>query len=80
MTKGTLNRDVLKAKELRDKRKPLLEAWDIAKGNILIGVDVVTAERMEYLKEWYRDVLDLDETAINIVPKEIMKYKATDKR
>lgn len=74
MTRLTLNREALKEKELREKRKPLLDAWDITKSNILFGVDVVTDERKAELLAWYRAILDLDETAISSVPPEVEKY------
>lgn len=74
MTRLTLNADKLKRDALRDKRAKLLDAWDIAKGNILIGVDVVTDEQMQALIAWYKRVLDLDEQAIEKPPQEIQRY------
>lgn len=74
MTRLTLNADKLKRDALRDKRAKLLDAWDIAKGNILIKVDIVTDEQMKELIAWYKRVLDLDEQAIENPPQEIVRY------
>lgn len=74
MTHLTLNRNEIHAKELRAKRAPLLDAWDIAKGNIILGIDTVSPERMADLITWYRAILELDEKALDTVPEEIKKY------
>lgn len=74
MRRTHLNDEVIRVKELRDKRKPILEAWDIAKGNIAVGVEVVTAERKAELIAWYKKMLDLDEEALSNIPQEVAKY------
>lgn len=74
MTRLTLNAEKLKQDKLREKRAKLLDAWDIAKGNILIKVDIVTDEQMQELIAWYKKVLDLDEQAIENPPQEIVRY------
>ena len=58
----------------RQLRKPILDAFDIYKSNVYYGVVTETdAEHYEILY-WYQFLLDLDEYALNNVPKAIAKY------
>ena len=64
--------EVLEAK--RQLREPILRAFDIYKSNVYYGVVTETdAEHYEILY-WYQLLLDLDEYALNNVPKAIAKY------
>lgn len=74
MTTLKLNKKALKEKELRAKRLPLLQAFDILKSNIYFGIDVITEEERHVLTEWYMAVLDLSEEAINNPPAKVAKY------
>lgn len=58
----------------RQLREPILRAFDIYKSNVYYGVVTETdAEHYEILY-WYQLLLDLDEYALNNVPKAIAKY------
>lgn len=56
--------------ELRNKRKPLLEAFDLWEKAVLRGRENDSQEVMD----WYRSLLDLDEIAFENIPKEIKYY------
>lgn len=55
---------------LREKRKPLLEAFDKWEKAVLRGREVDSSVVMN----WYKRILDLDKTAINTIPNEILYY------
>lgn len=59
---------------LRTLREPLLSAFDIYKQNVNYGILTETEEERETILAWYRDLCDLDETAIREVPAKIKKY------
>lgn len=59
---------------LREKRAPLLKAFDIYKSNLLIGALVVSEEEQQEVITWYNLILDLDEDAINNPPEIIIRY------
>lgn len=59
---------------LRKKREPLLKAFDVYKANVNYGIVSETEEQKATILEWYSKVLNLDETALNDVPREVEKY------
>ena len=59
---------------LRTLREPLLAAFDIYKQNVNYGILTETEEEHASVTAWYRDLCDLDETAIREVPAKIKKY------
>lgn len=59
---------------LRQKRKPLLNAFDIYKSNVSYGVIEETGEEHNQITAWYQSILDLDETALDNVPNSIKRY------
>lgn len=61
---------IAKENELRAKRKPLLEAFDLWEKAVLRGREEDSTEVMD----WYRSLLDLDEIAFENIPKEIKYY------
>ncbi len=67
-----------KKTELRNKRKPLLDAYDRYKVNILYGIEKVDTLKeqtdKELIDDWYRKILDLNEGAINNPPERIKYY------
>lgn len=63
-----------KLKQLRNKRKPLLEAFDKYKTNVLYGITYENATTKLSITSWYNDLLDLKETAFTNVPSEIKYY------
>lgn len=74
MTNLKLNKEALREKELRAKRLPLLEAFDILKSNVYFGIDVITEEEKAVLMYWYGSVLNLSEEAIDNPPALVAKY------
>lgn len=63
---------IAKLEELRAKREPLLQAFDIYKSNVSYGI-VADINRVEIIT-WYNSILDLDEETINNPPQEIRRY------
>ena len=59
---------------LREKRAPLLKAFDIYKSNLLVGALVISEEEQQEVITWYNLILDLDEDAINNPPEIILRY------
>lgn len=59
---------------LRTLREPLLAAFDIYKSNVQYGILTETEEERGTVLAWYRDLLNLDESAIREVPKKIQQY------
>ena len=75
MLKKLLNKDTEEYRNfLRQKRKPLLQAFDIHKTNVSYGICVETTEQHEEIVNWYELILKLDETAIDNPPKEIARH------
>lgn len=58
--------------ELRQRREPLLQAFDVYKSNVSYGIEA-DVNRVEIIT-WYNSILDLDEEAINNPPIEIRRY------
>lgn len=63
---------IQKIEELRAKREPLLQAFDVYKSNVSYGIEA-DVNRVEIIT-WYNSILDLDEEAINNPPIEIRRY------
>lgn len=61
-----------KKEELRLRREPLLQAFDIYKSNVSYGIEA-DANRIKIIT-WYNSILDLDEKAISNPPQEIRRY------
>lgn len=59
-----------KMRELRKKRKPLLQAFDIWSSNVAVDIETSSEE----IKAWRLQVLDLNEDAMNMPPQKIMYY------
>lgn len=59
---------------LRNKREPLLKAFDIYKTNLIVGVISLSEEQKQEVITWYNLILDLDETAINNPPEAVSRY------
>lgn len=64
---------------LRNKRKPLLEAFDKYKTNVQYGIETEDAYTHEAILSWYHAILNLDNTntadnALNNVPARIRYY------
>ena len=56
--------------KLRQKRKPLLDAFDIWEKAVLRGREIDSTDIMK----WYQSILDLDENSLNAPPQEIRRY------
>ena len=63
---------IQKIEELRQKREPLLQAFDIYKSNVSYGIE--TDNNREEIVVWYKAILDLEESAIDNPPIEIRRY------
>lgn len=59
---------------LRQKRKPLLNAFDILKSNVNFGVDTLLETEKEEVLIWYSALLNLESWAFNVIPKKILRY------
>ena len=61
---------------LRNKRKPLLEAFDKYKSNVNYGVETEDKATREIILVWYNNLLNLVETAFNdnYIPEQIKYY------
>ena len=59
---------------LRDKREPLLKAFDIYKSNLIVGAITLHEDEKQKVITWYNLILDLDEDAINNPPQVILRY------
>lgn len=78
----TLNQDKVnrineaKIDRLRNKRKPLLEAFDKYKTNVNYGIIVEDEETKGRIISWYSDLLNLVESAFkeDNIPSEIKYY------
>lgn len=60
--------------QLRNKREPLLKAFDIYKTNVSYGVYNETIIEHNQIIAWYNAILNLDEEAINNVPNQIARF------
>lgn len=60
--------------ELRQRRTPLLNAFDILKGNFIFGIDQITDEEYEEIVKWYHSLLDLEAVAFVSIPDKVKKY------
>lgn len=58
----------------RNLRKPLLQAFDIYKSNVSYGVIIETEEEKAQTMAWYKNLLDLEDSALSSVPEKIKKY------
>lgn len=58
--------------ELRTRREPLLQAFDVYKSNVNYGIE--TDFNRENILKWYKAILDLNEEAISNPPEEIRRY------
>jgi hypothetical protein len=75
MLEKLLNKDTEEYRNhLRQKREPLLQAFDIHKTNVFYGICIETEEEHNEILKWYYDLLDLKETAINNVPQHIQRH------
>ena len=65
-----------KLKQLRNKRKPLLEAFDKYKSNVNYGVVTETETTREVIVTWYQGLLNLVESAFEdeYIPSQIKYY------
>ena len=65
-----------KLNQLRNKRKPLLEAFDKYKSNVNYGIVVEDEETRAKIVSWYSDLLNLVEIAFEEenIPSEIKYY------
>jgi hypothetical protein len=59
---------------LREKREPLLTAFDKYKSNVNYGVEFESDEQREKIIAWYRLLLELNEYAFNNVPDRVKYY------
>ena len=58
----------------RGLREPLLKAFDIYKSNVNYGIEIETIEENSEIVYWYRKLLDLEESALENIPKKISRY------
>ena len=58
----------------RSLREPLLKAFDIYKSNVYYGIITETAEEHTAILSWYKNLLDLKESALGNVPKKVEEY------
>ena len=58
----------------RSLREPLLKAFDIYKSNVNYGIEIETIEENSEIVYWYRKLLDLEESALENIPKKIARY------
>ncbi len=70
--------ELQKTEKLRNKREPLLEAYDRYKVNVLYGIEKIDTLKEQtdkkLIDDWYRKILDLNEEAINNLPEKIKYY------
>lgn len=76
---STLIDDLMKGtdyeqRELREKRKNLLLAFDKYKTNVQYGIEEESVIQHNKIMEWYHDLLDLKSEAFNNVPAKIQYY------
>lgn len=64
----------LSKEKLREKRIPLLKAFDIYKSNVVYGITKESEEQKNAMITWYELLLDLDEKAFKNVPNVINYY------
>lgn len=63
-------------KELRDKRVPLLKAFDVYKSSVAYGTEIETEEQRVKMMTWYNLLLALDEDAMKEenIPERVKYY------
>ena len=59
---------------LREKRKPVLVAFDAYKSSVAFGTEVETPEKHETIISWYEDLKKLKESAFENIPERIAYY------
>lgn len=59
---------------MRQLRAPLLAAFDIYRSHVSYHTIVENEERHVAIVSWYKDLLDLKQSAIEDVPNEIKHY------
>ena len=64
----------IRKNKLRQKRKPLLQAFDTYKTNVFYGIVQETAYDKLKIIAWYEGIKALDEEAINNIPDAIKYY------
>lgn len=60
--------------ELREKRVPLLKAFDVYKASVAYGVEFENDEQRDEIVKWYGDLLHLEESAFVVIPERIKYY------
>ena len=58
----------------RQLRAPLLAAFDIYRSHVSYQTVEESDERHDVIMAWYRDLLDLKQSALDNVPDEIKRY------
>lgn len=69
-----LNGSAERKNAIRQMRAPLLSAFDIYRSHVSYRTVAESEERHTLIMEWYRDLLDLKQTALENVPEEIKPY------
>ena len=59
---------------LRQKRVPLLNAFDKLKGNVNFGVESLTDSEKKEIIYWYKALLDIEEWAFKTIPQRVARY------
>ena len=59
---------------LRNKRKPILIAFDAYKSSVAFGTEVETPEQHEEIVLWYDDLKKLKESAFENIPERVAYY------
>lgn len=60
--------------ELRFKRVPLLKAFDVYKSNVNYGIVFESEEERQEIIEWYKSLLELEESSFETIPERIKYY------
>lgn len=58
----------------RQIRKPLLDAYDIHKGNVNYGTVTESEEEHSKVVKWYKDILDLKDEAFEAIPAKVQRH------
>lgn len=61
-------------KALRERREPIIIAFDKYKTNVEYGIESESTEQHAAMLAWYQDLLDLEETAFENVPERVRYY------
>ncbi|WP_286224094.1 hypothetical protein [Thomasclavelia cocleata] len=59
---------------LREKRNPILKAFDAYKGNVKYGIETETPEQHQMILAWYEDLKELKERAFENIPERVAYY------